>query len=245
MTDPSRIELCYPCGFLRPENGEAPGAGAHRKADGAVWPQTARRFWDRLQALPAESVAGFSGSTLEESGSIRVPCLSESWVLDPRDRTVTRAAGTAGRTCAEWNSMVPFLVLVYLARARQDPATCDMVSPRDLFRGVDVFGDGLRGALRRVEETFGNDGDGFLAAAGRLGGVRVRGGDVALRFHFFPKFPVDYILWLGDSEFPATLTLLVDRGAPRHLTADAIGMAVNLLSRRLCREASSGGSEES
>ena len=60
--------------------------------------------------------------------------------------------------------------------------------------------------------------------------------DVAARFHVFPKFPVDYILWLGDSEFPANLTLLVDRSTSDHFSGDAIGVALNLLSRRLCRE---------
>ncbi len=71
----------------------------------------------------------------------------------------------------------------------------------------------------------------------RLGGDRIKGGDVAARFHIFPKFPVDYILWLGDAEFPASLTILVDRGTPNHFSGDAIGVALNLLSRRLCREA--------
>ncbi len=112
-----------------------------------------------------------------------------------------------------------------------------MVLPRDLFKGFDLFRNGLDMDIHGIEKAFGHDGEGFLNAAIRLGGERIKGGDVAARFHIFPKFPVDYILWLGDTEFPASLTILVDRSTPHHLSGDAIGVAVNLLSRRLCREA--------
>jgi len=240
MTDGSKIKLCYPCGFFRPGDEEDPIAGEYEQSDGAVWPKTARQFWDKLKVVPGETVAGFSGGTLSENGSIRVPCLSESWLVAPRAGTVIRADERKGGPDSEWDSQIPFLVLVYLASVRKDPATYDMVVPRDLFKGVDVFRNGLQIAMLRVEETFGHDVEGFLDVAERLGGVQVRGGDAAVRFHLFPKFPVDYILWLGDSEFPASLTLLVDRGIPRHLSADAIGVALNLLSRRMCREACSG-----
>jgi hypothetical protein len=132
------------------------------------------------------------------------------------------------------------LLLVYLARAGKESATYDMVIPRDLFKGFDLFGGNLDRERHRVEKTFGSDGEGFLGAARLIGGERIKGGDVAARFHVFPKFPVDCILWLGDSEFPAGLTVLVDRSATLHLSADAIGVVLNLLSRRLCREALRG-----
>jgi hypothetical protein len=113
-----------------------------------------------------------------------------------------------------------------------------MVLPKDLFKGFDLFRNSLDMDVHGIETAYGHDAEGFLEAAERLGGEGIRGGDAAVRFHIFPKVPVDYILWLGDEEFPANLTLLVDRGAPRHLSADAIGVAVNLLSRRLCRQKS-------
>jgi len=136
----------------------------------------------------------------------------------------------------EWDQQLPFLVLVYLASARKEPATYDMVIPRDLFKRFDLFGGNLDRERHRVEKTFGHDSEGFLRAARLLGGERIKGGDVAARFHVFPKFPVDYILWVADSEFPAGLTVLVDRSATLHLSADAIGVVLNLLSRRLCGE---------
>jgi len=240
MSDPSKIRLCYPCGFFRPGDAEDPIAGEYQRIGGAIWPKTARLFWDKLKAVPAETVAGFSGGTLAGNGSIQVPFLNETWRVDPREESVTRVDETKGNADDEWDSQIPFLVLVYLANVRKDPAAYDMVVPRDLFKGVDIFRNGLQLEMNQVEETFGNDREGFLRIAERLGGEPVRGGDAAVRFHLFPKFPADYILWLGDSEFPASLTLLVDRGTPHHLTADAIGVALNLLSRRLCRDAVPG-----
>ena len=96
MSDSAKINLCYPCGFFRPGDTEDPIAGEYEQIDGVVWPKTARHFWDKLNSVPGEAVAAFSGGTLEENGSIRVPCLSESWLVTPRDGTVTRADETEG-----------------------------------------------------------------------------------------------------------------------------------------------------
>ena len=235
-----KIDLCYPCGYFRPGDPEDPLAGEYRKINGAIWPTTADRFWEKLKTSESERVAVFSGGALSENGSIQITCLNETWSVDAKEERVTKLVEEDTKPLNEWDQQLPFLVLVYLARARKEPATYNMVIPRDLFKGFDLFGGNLDRERHRVEKTFGHDSEGFLRAARLLGGERIKGGDVAARFHVFPKFPVDYILWLGDSEFPAGLTVLVDRSATLHLSADAIGVVLNLLSRRLCGEALRG-----
>lgn len=237
MTTETKINLCYPCGFFRPGDAEDPVAGEFQNIDGAVWPKTAQLFWEKLRHLDNETVCTSSGGTLAEDGSIQIASLSEKWRIDTEDERVVKSNQQIAETFAEWDRQIPFLVLVYLVSAQNQPVSYDMVLPRDLYKGFDLFRNGLDIEMRHVERTFGNDGEGFLKAAKRLGGDPIRGGDVAARFHIFPKFPVDYILWLGDAEFPASLTILVDRSTPRHLSGDAIGVAVNLLNRRLCLEA--------
>ena len=237
MTTGSKIDLCYPCGFFRPGDTEDPIAGEFRIIDGAVWPKTAQRFWDKLRVLENKTVSAFSGAVPAGNGLIQITCLNESWSVDKENERVTKSNQQHTIVCRHWDEQIPFLILVYLASARNDPVTYDMVLPRDLFQGFDLFRNSLEGDMRRLEKTFCQDGEGFLNTARRLGAERINGGDVAVRFHVFPKFPVDYILWLGDREFPASLTILVDRTAPRHLSVDAIAVAVNLLSRRLCQEA--------
>jgi|GEM_PF-237745 len=237
MTTDTKINLCYPCGFFRPGDAEDPIAGEFQNIDGAVWPKTSQMFWEKLRNLRKETVCAFSGGTLAEDGSIRIGSLNENWLVHAEDEKVIKSHPERTETWDEWDRQLPFLVLVYLVSAQNQPVSYDMVLPRDLYKGFDLFRNGLDMDIRRIEQAFGHDGEGFLNAAKRLGGEPITGGDVAARFHVFPKFPVDYILWLGDSEFPANLTLLVDRSTSDHFSGDAIGVALNLLSRRLCREA--------
>jgi hypothetical protein len=240
MTRDSKIDLCFPCGYFRPGDPEDPIAGDYQEIDGAIWPKTADQFWEKLRTSQNKTVAASAGGTLAENGSIRITCLNETWSADTKERRVTKLHDANAEPSSDWIRQLPFLILVYLASAQRDPATYDMVIPRDLFKGFDLFRGNLDREMQRVEKTYGNDGEGFSRAARLLGGESAKAGDVAARFHFFPKFPVDYILWLGDSEFPAGLTVLVDRSATLHLSADAIGVALNLLSRRLCWEALRG-----
>ena len=237
MTTDTKINLCYPCGFFRPGDAEDPIAGDFQNIDGAIWPKTAQGFWEKLRNQENDTACAFSGGNLTEDGLIQVPSLGDIWQIDTAGERVIKKHQGSADTCSEWDRQFPFLVLVYLASAQNQPASYDMVLPRDLYKGFDLFRNGLDMEMRRIEKVFGQDGEGFLNAAKRLGGDPIRGGDVAARFHIFPKFPVDYILWLGDTEFPASLTILVDRSTPLHLSGDAIGVAVNLLNRRLCREA--------
>jgi hypothetical protein len=236
MTTDTKIDLCYPCGFFRPGDAEDPIAGEFQNIDGAVWPKTARLFWERLRSLENERVCASSGGTLAEDGSIQVASLNENWRVETENERIVKSHQQSAETWGEWDRQLPFLVLVYLVSAQDQPVSYDMVLPRDLFKGFDLFRNSLDLEMHGIEKAFGHDGEGFLNAARRLGGEPIKGGDVAARFHIFPKFPVDYILWLGDAEFPPSLTILVDRSTPRHLSGDAIGVAVNLLNRRLCRE---------
>lgn len=240
MKNLTKIHLCYPCGYFRPGDAEDPIAGEYEIINGAVWPKTARLFWDKLKGTKNERAATFGGGILAENGSIQVTCLNETWSVNVEEETVTKSSPMTTTPCSEWGQQLPFLLLVYLASARKEPVAYEMVLPRELFKGIDLFRNRLEGQIHRVAQAFGHDGDGFLQAAGRLGGESIQGGDAATRLHVFPKFPVDTILWLGDREFPAGVTLLVDRNAPLHLPADAIGVALDLLSRRLCQESEFG-----
>ena len=55
MTTDTKINLCYPCGFFRPGDAEDPIAGEFQNIDGAIWPKTARLFWDKLRNLENET----------------------------------------------------------------------------------------------------------------------------------------------------------------------------------------------
>jgi hypothetical protein len=49
----------------------------------------------------------------------------------------------------------------------------------------------------------------------------------------FPKVPLHYLLWKGDDEFQATVTILFDRSIEQHLAGDAIWAMTNLVTNIL------------
>jgi len=90
VTTGSKIDLCYPCGHFRPGDPEDPITGDCRKINGAIWPTTADRFWEKLKTSESEKVAAFSGGILAENGSIQITCLNETWSVDAKEERVTK-----------------------------------------------------------------------------------------------------------------------------------------------------------
>lgn len=232
MDEERKIHLCYPCGHFSPSDLEAP---VHREADPDAaprWPESAPHFWELLCGESTERVRERAGCVPDAAGRIVIRCLNETWVVDPRNEDVRKVEGAPD---GEWDREIPFLVLVYLATARLNGQPGDMVPPRDLFAGSQLFRSALVLDTGVVERRFGRDGAAYLEAAQRLGGTRIEGGDAAARFPLLPAFSVDHYLWTGDDELPASLNVLVPANAADLLPADGIAVALNLLGRRLCR----------
>jgi hypothetical protein len=57
--------------------------------------------------------------------------------------------------------------------------------------------------------------------------------DAAICLTPFPKIPLYYLLWAGDEEFSASLSILFDRSIEHHLSADAIWGIVTWVSDAL------------
>jgi hypothetical protein len=199
----------------------------------AAWPERTPEFWDALGERDPNVVCHHTGAIRAAEGGFTLQCLRETWAVDPDAQTIQKVQGTFG---GEWDRQLPFLILVYLVSASDEPLTGEMVAPRELYPGVDVFQGHHALTLGDLESRYGRDGAAFGRAAERLGGMSLEGGDVAARFNIFPKLPVDYLLWLADEEFGARLTLLLDRGTARHYPADTLAVAVNLLTQRLLQE---------
>jgi hypothetical protein len=228
----------------------------------AAWPEISVEYWDRLNTADPATIVSRSGATRtpplaprpgedRQRPCYRIQSLGETWLLDPRERTANKLQGRFG---GEWDRQVPFPILVYLVGASVTPAPppvgaeadASMVSPRELYPGIDAFQGKNALHTAELESAFGNDGEAFARTASQLGGRRLAAdeagaaADVSVRFSILPKIPVDYLLWLADSEFEARLTLLLDRETPRHLPADVCAVLVNLLSGRLLLQAHAG-----
>lgn len=199
----------------------------------AFWPQTTDFFWELFFEKPLEEIAQNTWGRIDEKGALLIDSLSDIWRLDPQKKTVVKASGAFG---GEWDRQMPFLVLVYAASANPTSLAGETTIPKDLFSGVDIFQQSLALETDELEEAFGSNRKAFEEAAEKLSATKIPHADIAFRFRIFPKFPVDYLLWLKDDEFPARLSILLDKGTPDHLPADAISTLLNLLGQRLLME---------
>jgi hypothetical protein len=79
-------------------------------------------------------------------------------------------------------------------------------------------------------ERFGHDLEAFRRAGEALQGNFMEMADAAFRLLPYPRVPLYYLLWIGDSEFKPRIQVLVDRCIEQTLPADAIWALINRVS---------------
>lgn len=166
-------------------------------------------FWRELaQADPAE-VSRRTGAVFQR-GCYCLPFLSLELVVDPGARRLVMA----GAEDAEPGFRLCLATLLYLLQV-DVAALGPLVSPLELPGGTTFFQKSGPHSLPNplLEERFGRDLAGFMAAGRRLGAETVSAGDGALMFHVFPGLAIEVILWQADEEFPAQASFTV----PSHL----------------------------
>ncbi len=112
------------------------------------------------------------------------------------------------------------------------PLGRDIVGPKDLKEGHFFQGPHELKTAPLVER-FGADVQGFHGAAEVLCGERVDMADAAYRLKPFPRVNLYYLLWEGDDEFPARMSVLFERSIEETLAADAIWGLVSRVSTAL------------
>ena len=120
-------------------------------------------------------------------------------------------------------------MLVYLMGVTSDQLTGDMISAQEL-RDSQFFQGPHALKTDPLLRAYASDPEGFGAAAERLGGQPRALADIAYALFPFPKIPLYYLLWQGDDQFEAHLSMLFDRSIEIHLAADAIWGTVNMVS---------------
>lgn len=234
MNGDARIKLCFPCEHFRPRSADQKGVSLAGGAAGQIWPSTTSTFWEQLSVADPRDICRNSHAEYRpadnKAGRYYLECLNETWLIEPEEQNISK---TGGRADLWWDSQLPFLVLVYLCSATDSGLSGEYTSPRDLFPGIDLFQSNLSLETAEIEKRYGLDSSAFNEAARRLGGRPVQTSDAGARFSIFPKFGAEYLLWLADDEFGAALTILVDRSTVEHVPADAVSVALNLLSHRI------------
>jgi len=117
-------------------------------------------------------------------------------------------------------------VLRYLLDAKDIPLTGELVKPSEL-PGGEIF---LKGThvlpLDKITGRFDQRPAEFLQKGKELGGFPVNYGDMAVRLLPFPRIPLVVVMWLGDDEFAATCSVLLDSSCAFHMPTDIVWSTV-------------------
>jgi hypothetical protein len=186
--------------------------------------------WEDLGKADPDRVCKNAGAGLHTHHGFLLPFLGEHILVDPKERTISRQAEN-GLERTE-NSLLELVSLVYLLTAGPQAPTGEMVSVQEL-RTAHFFTGPHAIRTRPLVDRFGQDLEGFRSAAERLGGQSMAMADAAYKLMVFPKVPLHYLLWRGDDEFQATISILFDRSVEVHLAADAIWAMANLVGNML------------
>ena len=183
-------------------------------------------YWAALVTRDAREISSRAlVSQMAPKGWI-VPFLNRNLLVDRETRCIFKEQeGT-------WefvdNPLLELLCLVYLLNAGPEFLSRERVGALDL-KTAHYFKGPHKINAASLLARYGKDAEGFKAAAESLGGASISMGDAAYRFLPFPKVPLYYVLWLGDDEFQANLSILFDRSIEYHLKADAILGLVDLM----------------
>jgi hypothetical protein len=131
------------------------------------------------------------------------------------------------------------LLLHYLIRADGDPLTGKWVAYKDIPGGLLYAGVFARRVTEPLQRKFGKTAESFKRTGIQSGGKLVEVGDASFILRAFPYVPLQYVLWEGDEEFPASVQLLFDASVDHYLTLEDIVVLGQVTAGRLINRSAS------
>jgi hypothetical protein len=202
----------------------APG-GSHLKVAAA--------YWERLSAIDPLQVVAVTQFQLTAGNGLVFRFLNRDVMVDSKSRCLRQLRGNVWEAADD--PLLELAAVLYLINVKDIyPLGKDIVGPKDLREGHFFQGPHAL-KLAPLVEKFGNDLQGFERMAGQLAGERMDMAHAAYRLKPFPRVHLYYLLWEGDEEFPARMSVLFDRSIEEVLAADAIWGLVNRVSTALLK----------
>ncbi len=183
------------------------------------------KYWNDLLKRDVTSLCNLTLFTPLSSNQILFPFLKEDVVVDLEKRCLMRLKENVWQKTDD--PLLELVTVVYLINVSEIyPIGRDIVGVKDLkeghfFRGPHVL------KTDPLIERYGHDIKGFREAAEFLGGEARDMADAAYKLLPYPRVALYFLLWEGDDEFPAQVTVLFDRSIENVLAADAIWALVN------------------
>ena len=182
-------------------------------------------YWSELQQKDITSLCNLTLFTPRSSDQILFHFLQEDILLDLENRCLMRLIDNHWQQTDD--PLLELVTVMYLINVTEIyPIGRDIVGVKDLkeghfFRGPHVL------KTDPLVERYGHDLKGFREAAEFLGGEARDMADAAYKLQPYPRVALYFLLWQGDKEFPAQVTVLFDRSIENVLAADAIWALVN------------------
>ncbi|MFZ5448873.1 MAG: DUF3786 domain-containing protein [Thermodesulfobacteriota bacterium] len=188
-----------------------------------------QEIWNDLKNRDPQEIVNRTGARYE-AGVYHLKFLDQTLILDP----VRCQVAVGGATQAEPGFRLCLTALLYLLKI--DPGLLGpAISPLELPGGATFFRGhhGLPSAP--LEERFGRDVAGFVAAGKKLHGEVRPAGDATIALQVFPGLTVEIILWQADDEFPAQVSFTLPAHLDKFWFLDAVWGLLNLLAQEMLR----------
>lgn len=193
-------------------------------------------LWQALVRADPGDVARRTGARYQD-GVYRLPFLNRELEILPDGRHLAMTGPTRGEP--EFQLCLSALLYLVYVDAAQLPSR--QVSPKEYKGGVVFFQGPHALPTARLEQRFGADGELFLRVGRSLGGTPTGQGDASILLPTYPNLPLEIILWLGDEEFPAQVTLTAPAALERFWALDGIWAWLNVVCREFWRTADPEG----
>jgi len=190
--------------------------------------------WDRLSALHPTDVCNRTEAIYHPAQEgFLLPVYNLRYLILPKEKNILRMGWNDKPVAETLHPYFYLMVLVYLTEAKDIKPAHTWISEKDLKGGSTFFRGSHRLEVEELVNLSGKDPEVFLKIGKQLGGSEILYGDKGFALEVFPKVPLAYILWKGDSEFPPRISVLFDSTIESHLPLDIIWCMVAETSRRL------------
>jgi len=182
------------------------------------------RGFDALADQPEEQILWLGAEQVSDRWRLSV--LNDAFEIDVAQRRVTTSDGSP--VGPHWT----ILAIHYLAVPSR-PERCEPeITFADLATARSYAGVYNARTVDRLCHTAGRDAETLTAAAERIGGRPVTGGDEAFDFDLFPRLSIRLIWYGPDLEFGASATLLLPSNIESYLCAeDTVVLSEGLVAR--------------
>lgn len=188
---------------------------------------TEKKLWKKLEVTSEEKI--LDGCLVKKEGdSLLVPILGEDYRANITEHKIMDAEGSL---VDEFDKTL--LILTYLTNCTDEDVEDEWVGGKSLKNGMVFFKGGHSLPTKDLIEKFGDNEEGFHAAAKALNGDPTDDGDAAYRFHLLPKVPIKVIMWFKDNEFEASASILFDKTIEDMFMLDVVLDSANILVDKL------------